>query len=145
MSDSNAAVPMHLWIVGVLSLLWNAMGGFDYTMTQTQNAEYMANFTPEQLEFFYGVPTWFVACWAVAVWGGVLGSLLLLMRKKLAVTVFGFSVVSMIATTVYSYGIADGMKVMGEGAALAFSAAIFIIAVFLFIYSRKLSDGGVLR
>ncbi len=50
--------PLHLWIVGALSLLWNAVGAFDYLMTQTRNQAYMSDFTPEQLEYFYGFPAW---------------------------------------------------------------------------------------
>ena len=65
--------PWHLWLVGILGLLWNSVGAFDHLMTQTRNESYMGQFTPEQLEFFYGFPTWLVAFWALAVWGGVLG------------------------------------------------------------------------
>ena len=71
----DGGTPKHLWIIGVLALLWNAMGAFDYLMTQTENEGYMSNFSPEQLEFFYGFPAWLVAFWALAVWGGVLSSI----------------------------------------------------------------------
>ena len=37
--------PWHLWVVGVLSLLWNMIGAFDFYMTQTHNAAYLKNFT----------------------------------------------------------------------------------------------------
>jgi hypothetical protein len=33
--------PVHLWIVGILSLLWNAMGCFDYVMTRMRNTDYL--------------------------------------------------------------------------------------------------------
>ena len=72
-TEQTAKTPWHLWVVGLFGLLWSAMGAMDYFMTQTRNAEYMAHFTPEQLEFFYGFPSWVVATWAVAVWGGVFG------------------------------------------------------------------------
>ena len=44
--------PWHLWIIGVVALLWSAIGAFDYVMTQTKNESYMGMFTSEQLEFF---------------------------------------------------------------------------------------------
>lgn len=44
--------PWHLWLIGVVSLIWNAFGAMDYSMTATRNAAYMASFTPEQLEYF---------------------------------------------------------------------------------------------
>ena len=79
------ATPKHLWVVGVLALLWNCMGAFDYVMTESRNASYLRGFTRQQLDYFFGFPAWVIACWAIAVWGGVAGSLLLLLRKRLAV------------------------------------------------------------
>lgn len=88
MSEDQAAAvgrrPWHLWVVGIVAVLWDSMGAYDYLMTQTENEQYMSGFTPEQLEFFHGFPTWVVAFWALAIWGGLLGAFLLLFRKKLA-------------------------------------------------------------
>ena len=135
--------PWHLWLVGILGLLWNLVGAYDYLMTQTQNGSYMSQFTPEQLEYFYGFPTWVVAFWALAVWGGVLGTLLLLLRKRFAVGVFLVSLLSMIVTSVYNFFLSDGLQVMGSGA-LAFSGLIFIVALGLWLYARALARRGVL-
>ena len=144
MSDSNATkTPVHLWIVGVLALLWNAMGAMDYVMTQTENEAYMEAFTPEQLEFFYGFPAWLVAFWAVAVWGGVLGALLLLLRKGLAVPVLVVSFVTMLVTAIRNFAFAAGMEVMGT-TGLVFSVAIFVIALLLVLYAKAMTRKGVL-
>ena len=87
--DSNAGrTPRHFWIVAILAVLWSAMGCYDYLMTQTRNEAYVSNFTPEQLEFFYGFPTWVVAAWAIAVWGEFAGALLLLLKRGLAQHLF---------------------------------------------------------
>lgn len=132
------------WAVGIVALLWNAMGAFDYLMTQTKNADYMANFTPEQLEYFYGFPTWMVAAWAIAVWGGVLGAVLLLMRKRLAEHVFLVSFLAMVLTTLYSYVLSDGMDVFEGVGSHVFSALIFVVALALYLYARHLRKRGVL-
>jgi hypothetical protein len=132
-----------LWVIGIAGLLWNAIGALDYVMTQTKNASYMGQFTAEQLEYFYGFPAWSVACWAIAVWGGVLGSGLLLMRKRLAEPVFLVSLVAMVLTTIYNFVLSDGVRIMGSGA-VAFSAVIFVIAVALYLYARSQARRGVL-
>jgi hypothetical protein len=31
---THQKTPLHLWIVAVLALLWNAVGAFDYVATQ---------------------------------------------------------------------------------------------------------------
>lgn len=138
-----SSTPWHLWVVGALAVLWNGVGAFDYLMTQTQNESYMGQFTPEQLEYFYGFPTWVVFFWALAVWGGVLGSLLLLMRKRLAVPVLLVSFVSMIVTSIHNFLLSDGLDVMGPGGA-AFSGLIFVVALILWLYARAMAERKVL-
>ena len=144
MIEWNTKVPRHLWIVGGLSLLWNAMGAFDYSASQLRIESYMSHFTPEQLAYFYGFPAWAIAAWAIAVWGALLGSLCLLMRKAWAVWLFGASIVGMVLTGIYSYVLTDGMALMGTGGAI-FRAVIWFIAFSLYFYARGMARRGVLR
>lgn len=144
MSETQVtATPRHLWIVGVVALIWSLIGAMDYLMTQTENEAYMSQFTPEQIEFFYSFPAWLVAFWAIAIWGSVLGSALLLMRRKLAVPVFVVSFLCMVVTSVHNYGFAGGAGIVG-GSGLFFSAVIFVVALGLVIYSRRMAGKGVL-
>lgn len=136
--------PWHLWVVGIFALLWSAGGAFDYLMTQTRNEEYLAVFTEEQLAFFFGLPAWTVAAWAIAVWGGVLGAILLLARRKIAVWVLLASLVAMVITTVRNYVLADGMEVVGDPFSLVFTAVIFLLALAFFLYARTMQARGVL-
>ena len=139
MPDTHRArTPWHLWLVGIAALLWSAMGALDYVMTQTRNESYMSNFTPEQLQFFYSFPSWLVAAWAIAVWGGVLGSIWLLMRKSLAVWFYFVSLVCMVITAIHNYVFANGMEVIGDTFSLVFTAIIFIVAVALFVYAKAM-------
>jgi len=137
--------PWHLWLVGGFSLLWNLGGAMDFFMTQTRNAAYMKNFTPAQLDFFYGFPFWVVAAWGIATWGGALGSLLLLLRKGVAVPVFLLSFLGIVLTTVRNFVLANGLKVIGGLGPLAFSVIIFVVGYLLFAYARAMRGRGVLR
>ena len=74
MKEPIIKTPFHLWIVGILAVLWNAIGAFDFIATQYKIESYMSQFTPEQLEYFYGFPLWMEVAWAVAVWGSLLAS-----------------------------------------------------------------------
>ena len=137
--------PWHLWVVGIVTLLWNAMGAFDYLMTKLRVESYMANFTPEQLDFFYGFPAWVTVTWAIAVWGSVLGSVLLLLRRGLAVMVFAISFLGMAVTSFHNFFLSDvSMAELMGPAAIGFSAAIFIVGVLLIVYSRAMRQRGVL-
>ena len=142
--EIRQATPWHLWVVGALALLWSAGGALDYVMTQTRNEAYMSAFTPEQLEFFYGLPAWTVAAWAIAVWGGVVGAILLLLRRRHAVGVFVASLVGVVITAFQNYVLSDGLEVIGDPFSLSFTAAIFVISIALVIYARAMYKRGVL-
>jgi len=138
--------PWHLWVIGIVTLIWNAGGAFDYFMTQSQNESYMSNFTAEQLAYFYSFPTWTNATWAIAVWLAVLGSVLLLMRNSLALWSYVVSFVGLVLTSVYTYLIADvsSIDLMGVGSAV-FTLLIFIVSALLIWYARAMKQRGVLR
>ena len=139
-----ASTPWHLWVIGIVALVWSAMGALDYVMTQTRNEAYMSNFTPEQLSFFYGIPAWAVATWAIAVWGGVLGALLLLIRRRHAVWVFLASLIAMVITTFQNYVLSNGMEIMGDAFSPGFTAAIFLFALAFFLYARAMHKRKIL-
>jgi flagellar motor component MotA len=143
MNGQSAKAPLHFWIVGVIAVLWNAIGAFDYSATQLRLEAYMSAFTPEQLEYFYSFPTWAVAAWAFGVWGALLGSIALLLRKAWAVWAFGISIAGMVLTTIQNFVLTDGAALMGPGA-VAFSAVIWAVALFLFFYARAMAKRGVL-
>ncbi len=148
MSDgqgSGAKAPMHLWIVGLLGVLWNGFGCVNYVMTAKRDEEWLANMeaTPEMLAYMETIPAWAMACWAMAVFGALFGSLALLARKRVAVTLFLISFVAMLGTNLNSYVLTDGAEAMGEDSWII-SAVIFVIALFLLFYAKAQARKGVL-
>ncbi len=143
MNQVPQKTPVHLWIVAVIAVLWNAVGAFDYFATQTKMESYMSQFTPEQLEYFYAFPVWMDAAWAIAVWGSLLGSIFLLLKKSWAVPVFGLAILGLAVSSIYNFVLSNGLEVMGEGAGV-FTVVIWVIALFLFFYSRAMAKRGVL-
>lgn len=144
-SVARAKAPWHLWVVGILAVLWNAVGVLDYLMTETRNASYMSVFTPEQLAYFNGLPKWIIATWAIGVWGGLLGSLLILLQRRRAVQVLTVSLLSAAVTFFYNFVLSDGLRVMGGAAALLMPAVVIVVAILLLIYSRQAAQSGRLR
>ena len=136
--------PWHLWAVGVVAVIWSGIGAFDYLMTQTENAAYMAAFSDEQRAYFYGFPAWVNAAWAVAVWGGVLGGLLLLIRNKYAALIFLASIAGLVISTIYNFALSDGLEMMGAGGA-GFTVVIFALDFAFWFYARAMAARGVLK
>lgn len=145
LENRSVKAPWHLWVIGIVGFLWSAMGAMDYVMTRLQVEDYMAAFTPEQLEFFYGFPVWVNAAWATAVWCGVAGSLLLLLRKRFAVGVLLASFLAMAVTAFHNYVLSNGLEVVGDTFSLVFTAAIFLVGLGLYLYSKAMHSRGVLK
>ena len=138
--------PWHLWLVGIASFLWNGIQAADYTMAKLQLPAYVAQMQPEQLAFFEGFPLWASATWAIAVWGALLGSILLLTREGSAAIVFAVAFIAMIATGVYTTLLAEPSMIdmAGLGPALL-SGLIVLVGLGLWIYARAMRQRGVLN
>ena len=136
--------PWHLWVIGIVSLLWNAGGVASYLATETGN---LAAFgMPEETHaYFYGFPAWAVATWALGVWGCFFGSIALLLRSRWAVALFGISLVGLLGTTIYERVVADVPAELDTTGNALFAVAIWVITIALFIYSRRMAAAGVLR
>lgn len=144
MSDTRAKTPVWFWILAVIGLLWFAMGAFDYSATQLRLDFYMASFTEEQLAYFYGFPSWYVAVWALSVWSSFIGAVLLILRMKMAATLFLLSLVTYIAAAIYSFGFTEAIAMMGMGGVI-FSVIIFLSILGYFWLARSASASGILK
>lgn len=138
--------PLHLWVIGLLMLLWNGMGAMDYVMTVSRDPDYLAQFTPERLAFLDAFPSWAKASWALAVWLYVLGSIFILLRSRHAVWMLTGGLFFMIVTTIHNLFLAkipaqDTMS----GLEIAFTLVIFVLAILQIIYGRYLLRQAVLR
>lgn len=146
MTNTTARAPWHLWLVGVIAVLFNAIGVFDFVMAMAQGAEYMASagMTPQQIAHYENMPAWMTAVWAIGVWGAFLASILLLLRRKLAFPIFVLSLVAFLVSLLYTYMLTDGGAIMGRQMAVT-SAVIAILLLFFSWYAHAMGKRGVLR
>jgi hypothetical protein len=136
------STPWHFWVVAVVSLVWNAIGGFDYTMSHVQGAAYMrsAGMTEPQIAFMAAYPVWMHAVWAVGVWASVLGSLLLLARSKWAFHAFVLSTLGALGALIWT-----AMAPAGATTGVMFPILIVVICLALVWYAWTMTKRGVLR
>jgi len=144
LSNNTSKAPWHFWVISIVGFLWSLMGAMDYVMTQTRNEEYMSAFSPEQLEFFYGFPVWVVASWAIAIWGEVVGTILLILRKSSAILALLASLIAMFITFVHNYILSNGLEVIGGTFELVFTGVIIIVAIGLYLYAKAMDKKGIL-
>lgn len=146
MTDASMKAPWHVWLVGVFALLFNAIGVFDFVMNLWQGPAYLARagMTPEQIAHYRGMPMWMMVVWAVGVFGAFGASVLLLLRRRLAMPVFGVSLAAFLVSLLYTYVLTHGGAVMGRQMAIT-SAVIAVLLVLFAWYARAMAARRVLR
>ena len=150
MDTSTTKTPIHLWIVAGLATLWNAFGCFDYFMTRTRGAAYIESMMPTidgaaMMAYINGFPIWVSFFWGLGVWAGLGGSILLLMRHRLAVPVLLASMVGAIVGIVYQIVNPVGIAEVSMGVNGVMPYVIIAVAIGLFVYARAMRMKGVLR
>lgn len=139
--SSNKA-PWHLWVVGILALLWDGFGAFDFIATVTHFMPYLSQFPPAMLEYIATVPGWMWVVWFASVFAGLAGAVLLLLRRRLAVPAFAISLAGVVISGIDSV-VDPPPPDAGANAVLPWIIVAF--AVGLFLYSRRLSARGLLH
>ena len=97
--SSTRSVPLWFWIAAALGLAWNVFGivRFLATVGATTEALIRDGMTAAQAALYVTLPVWLHIVFAIGVFGGALGCVLLLLRKRLSVAVFVISLVAYIA------------------------------------------------
>lgn len=143
MSDIiNGKPTMTFWFIGGVALIWNIFGMMVYVMTVSASPEEMAmQYTPEQVAFIQSTPKWATSAFAIAVTSGVLGSLLLLLRRSLAKPLFIVSLVAVLVQNLNSFVLNDSVAVFGT-TPVYIQCTIVAIAIFLIAYARWAQGKG---
>lgn len=137
--------PKWFWLVGGLFLLWNLMGVANYLGAAMATDESLAaqGYTLEQSEFLMAMPAYVIAVFALAVWGGLLASILFLLRKKWAETVFIFS--GFMALLSFVLDVVGGSFKMLGTAYMIVMVIVVLLALFEVWFSVKMRARGILR
>lgn len=149
-TTAQSRVPAHLWIVGILALLWNGFGCYDYFMTRTQGEAWIRQMmhTDEAgaiMAYINGFPLYVSAAWGFGVWGGLAGSILLLMRSRHAVAAFAVSSVGAIVGLGWQILNPAGIAEMEETINRTMPYVIILIAVIQLWYAMSMRKKGALR
>ena len=84
------------WMIAVIAFIWNLMGAYMYIIQKYKTEAFESQYTSMQLDMIYSMPAWATAAFAIAVFGGVLGSVTLLMRRKIAASIYFLSLIGII-------------------------------------------------
>lgn len=132
------------YVISGLALLWNLIGVVTYLVAVTMGPEALADMPEEQAALYADTPWWATSAYAIAVWGGLLGSVALLLRKAWAVPLFVASLVGVIVQMTYTLLLVPTIEMQGLGAAI-FPLFLIAIAALLVWYSMRSRQKGWIR
>jgi len=91
--------------VTILALVWNLIGCAAYLADVMLTPEQVAQMPADQQALYAARPAWAVAAYAIAVWGGALGSLGLVLKKRWASPLLMASVAGLIVQDAALFGL----------------------------------------
>jgi hypothetical protein len=133
MNDENAgSIHWSFWVIGAVALIWNVMGAINFIVQM--NPAMLDAYRESERAIIEGRPAWATGAFALAVFGGALGSLLLLLRKSVAFYLFIASLLGVIVTMTHTLGIGINF---GPGEILGIILMPLAVAAFLVWYSKQ--------
>lgn len=130
-SRSNA----HTWIAGG-ALVWNLLGLLMFILQISMSAEQVAALPAPERAVYDATPAWLNAAFGVAVAGGVLGSIGLLLRQRWAVACFAASLAAMVVQFGGAYLATPAWAAFGVGG-VVMPVVLIAIGVALLAYARR--------
>lgn len=142
MTTSNQSVPTKLfWIISIIALLWNLMGLTSFFMEVFISSQDLAKLPEAERALYESTPVWMHIVFAIAVFGGTAGCILLLMKNKLSIPFFVTSMVAVLIQMTYWLLINDALEVYGPTSVIM-PLLVISVAVFLAWYSSNVKSKG---
>ena len=144
MSMQSTKLPVWFWVVAVAALLWKLMGVASYLGITTMSAEAIAKLPEDQQALLTNYPVWATAAFAIAVFGGVAGSILLLLRQGFTTPVFGVSLTAIVIQMTWWLGLSGAMAVYGVRS-MVMPMLVIVVGAFLLWFSMQSKSKGWLK
>jgi len=139
-----ATVPTRYRVISILAFAWNLTGVAMFFLQTGLEPEQIAALPEPQRVVYEAMPPWLALFYGIAVFGGLLGSLGLLLRRRWAIAVLAVSLAAVLVQMGALYALTPAWSASGAGG-LAMTLLIAGIAAFLLWYARRASARGWLR
>jgi len=124
------------WVIGAIMLLWNVMGSMNFLWQMSADANTLATFPETHRAIIEGRPVWATGGFAIAVFGGALGCILLLLKKAAAYYLFVAALLGVTVTIIHTIRIAGSVIDFSYLEIFVMILLPFVVAAFLIWYSK---------
>ena len=132
------------WVVSAIALVWNLMGVMAYLSQVMMSPEALQALPENERALRAATPVWATSAFAIAVWGGTLGCLALLLRRKLATPILILSFVGVLVQMGHAFFMSKSFEVYGPGG-MVMPIMVLVAGALLIWFSRKATEKGWLK
>ena len=140
-ADATRPAPWHLWVVALLTLLWNGAGAVTIALAQMGNR---LDMDPSEVAYYAAQPRWFVLTTDIATVLPIVAAVALLRCSRSAVWLFLLSLVLIVLNNAYDVAVGTSLTLKDDDWRML-TIAIVVIALLQFAYARWLGTRGILR
>lgn len=133
-NKNTKGVHWSFWLIGIIALIWNALGAANY-IAQLDPAM-VATYPESHRAVIDGRPAWATGAFALAVFGGAIGCILLLLKKSAANYFFIASLLGVIVTMVHTFRIEGSIAGSSSTDIILTVLSPLLVAIFLVWYFR---------
>jgi hypothetical protein len=133
--------PKWLSPVAIVALLWNLLGCVAWIADLRATPEQVAAMGPDMIKLYAALPPWLPTATGVAVLGGAVGCIGLLMRKRWATRLLWLSLAGVIVQDIGLFVIAGGLSAAGT-TAMALQGVVLVVAILLVLLARRAERAG---
>lgn len=135
----NVTINVHwsFWVVSIFMLIWNAAGCVNFFVQMSP--EMVSSYLESEQAIITGRPLWATAGFAIAVFGGAIGCVLLLLKKATSYYLFIVSLVGVVTAIVHSLTVDINF---GLGEIIGIVIMPTLVAVLMIWYCRYVIDKG---
>ncbi len=130
MTSFHKPIPPWFWIVGVLLVIWGAVGVFACVQQVRLGADAMGPADDYYRRLYASFPAWYNAVYAVATGAGLLAALALVFRSRLARPLFVLSLIAVLIQFGWLFLATDIVAVRGAATVVPFPVFIAAVAAY---------------
>jgi len=133
--------PWHLWVVAILTLLWNGSGAYTIVMAQ---AGRLTDIDAVEASYYAAQPGWFVITTDIALFVPIAAAVALLLRSRIAVWLFALLLVVFVVNNAYDLAAGTSLVRVDRGWLIT-TVLIAVVSVLQFVYAWAMKRRAVLQ
>ncbi len=138
-SSDKTSPPVWFWVISIIAMLWYLIDISAFFMRVLMTDDVIKAMPENQQHLYRKMPLWVNIVFAGEVFGGALGGVGLLLRKKWALPLFVVSILGVLSQTFHVYFLSDAISTMGTPAVVMPLLAILIGMVMIVLAKSAIS------